>query len=293
MAPHPKPNWVEVRVVVAIAEADLAASLLIQEGARGVVMEEKGEEVELVSAFLETEDVPAKTGRIQRALDLLASELRWRPARLSSNPLQDVDWSQRAREAFKSFSVADRLLVCPSWDRPKGPNVLKEIVIDPGLAFGTGLHATTRMCLERLCEEVREGSSVWDLGCGTGILAIAARRLGASRVRATDSDPQAVWACEQNLEKNTMVSEIEVLELDGMPGPGEPWEVIVSNVTLDFLTAHARSILDRLAAQGRWILSGYLLTQEPELRSHLDALPFKQVHYGRQGEWGSAVAQRS
>lgn len=285
-----KTEWMEVRLRVSPGEADLAASLLAMEGAKAVELREEGPDALLVTAFPSDFPFTEALARVCAALDRLAPEFRWRPAELSTEILQDVDWTEEAKKAFQPFRVSDQLWICPTWNvvQDAGP----KIIINPGLAFGTGLHATTRMCLELLCETVRKGHGVWDLGCGTGILAMAGSLLGAARVLATDSDPQALIAAEENLLNNAMASRVTLREADGFQDYSSgPWDIIVSNVTLDFLLSIAESVRSSLSPGGFWIFSGFLLEQESCLQAGLSSLDFERILYRRKDEWGAGLAQ--
>jgi len=171
-------------------------------------------------------------------------------------PVGDRDWVADARDGHGPMLFADRLCVCPSWAQPlPAPSTL---VIDPGLAFGTGSHQTTALCLEWLARTSLVGLSVIDYGCGTGILGMAAARFGAQRVQAVDTDHQALAAARENIRANGLDARVELHSGDaGL----EPADVLVANILLDPLCGLAPRFAELVTGGGRIALSGLLAFQ--------------------------------
>jgi ribosomal protein L11 methyltransferase len=190
------------------------------------------------------------------------------------------DWSQRWREFHRPIEIADRLRVRPPWIEAKAG--IEEIVIDPGQAFGTGAHHTTRLCLELLCELDGSDGPLVDAGCGSGVLAIAAVRLGFAPVRAFDFDPLAVDATRDNAVVNSVVLDVERLDLRERRVPSAP--TVVANLL--------RPLLLRVAADGfdgepprTLIASGLLAHEGDEVAAAFARHGLRECKRRAGGEW--------
>jgi ribosomal protein L11 methyltransferase len=175
----------------------------------------------------------------------------------------DQDWVRATQAQFGPIRIADRLWIVPSWCTPPDP-AAENLVLDPGLAFGTGSHPTTRLCLRWLTEALHGGESVLDYGCGSGILAIAAARLGAGRVVGTDIDPQAMDAATANAAANGVDARFllpDALATADLP----PFDVVVANILANPLRLLAPALAQRTAPGGRVVLSGVLAAQADEV----------------------------
>lgn len=170
--------------------------------------------------------------------------------------IADVDWVRETQAQFVPIRVTDRLWVVPSWREPVDPGAIN-IVLDPGLAFGTGSHPTTLLCLRWLAANVERGASVLDYGCGSGILAIAAAKLGAGVVTGVDVDPQAIAASRANADANGVVAEFcspDRLTVERV-------DIVVANILANPLELIAPLLAGRVRADGRIVLSGILEPQ--------------------------------
>lgn len=174
----------------------------------------------------------------------------------SVEELAEQDWVRVSREQFVPIRIGARLWIVPSWLSPPDPSAI-HIVLDPGMAFGTGSHPTTRLCLEWLVAQVSPRASVLDYGCGSGILAVAAAKLGAARVVGVDIDEQAVRAAADNAARNAVRIEFD------RPGAriAESFDLVVANILTKPLQLLAPVLCARLAPGGRLALSGVLESQ--------------------------------
>lgn len=172
----------------------------------------------------------------------------------------EQNWVQLTQSQFDPIQVTDRLWIVPSWHVAPDPAAIN-LVLDPGMAFGTGSHPTTFLCLQWLCDHVQPGETVLDYGCGSGILAIAAARLGAGRVVGVDIDEQALLAANDNAARNDV--EIHVLH------SSQPLQVrfqrVVANILTNPLCVLAPLLADRVEAGGELALSGVLATQAEQV----------------------------
>jgi ribosomal protein L11 methyltransferase len=172
----------------------------------------------------------------------------------------EQDWVRLTQSQFEPIRISERLWIVPSWHEPPDPRAIC-IELDPGLAFGTGSHPTTRLCLKWLERHVKGGESVLDYGCGSGILAIAAKKLGAGRVLGTDLDPQAIAASRDNAERNR--AEAEYFLPDALPGG--TFDILVANILTNPLKALMPLLAARVRPGGRIALSGILADQADDI----------------------------
>jgi len=172
----------------------------------------------------------------------------------------EQDWVRLTQSQFEPIRVSERLWIVPSWHVAPDPTAIT-LELDPGLAFGTGSHPTTRLCLRWLEQHLRGGESVLDYGCGSGILAIAAKKLGAGRVLGTDLDEQAIAASRDNAQRNVCAAEFFA------PGslPAGTYDVLVANILTNPLKALMPLLAGRVRAGGRIALSGILAEQAKEI----------------------------
>jgi len=175
----------------------------------------------------------------------------------------EQDWVRATQAQFAPLQVADRLWIVPSWCEPVDPSAVN-LALDPGLAFGTGSHPTTRLCLRWLARELVPGDAVLDYGCGSGILAIAAGRLGAGRVVGTDVDPQAIAAGIANAGANAVAATFVLPDALAAAAP-LPFDVVMANILANPLVLLAPALAARVREGGRIVLSGILAAQAGEV----------------------------
>jgi ribosomal protein L11 methyltransferase len=219
----------------------------------------------VVLTALFTSDVDLSSIRAVLPHTLLAENSKSELSRL-----EDREWTRVWMDDFAPIQMGPRLWVCPSWAEPPD-EALVNVMLDPGLAFGTGTHATTAMCLGALDAAMSGGESVVDFGCGSGILAIAALKLGASKALGVDNDPQALAASRDNAARNKISAD----QFDAvMPEDGRlsAWSnvanVVVANILAGPLLSLAQELIQLMAPGGRLLLTGVLEEQAAELIEH-------------------------
>ena len=200
--------------------------------------------------------------------------------------IAEQNWVQLTQSQFDPIRITDRLWIVPSWHTAPDPAAIN-IELDPGMAFGTGSHPTTRLCLEWLCDAVRPGDAVLDYGCGSGILGIAASRLGAGDVLGVDIDDKALEAARDNATRNEVVVRLQHSRqpLDAR------FDVVVANILTNPLCVLAPLLAARLAPGGRLALSGVLETQTDQvIAAYAPFLPLRvgAIHEGWARLEGSA-----
>lgn len=223
----------------------------------------------VLSALIEETDDPAAL--LQAAADALG---RAAPAALQVRTVADRDWVALTQSQFDPIDIGDRLVITPSWHTSDSGRIA--IVLDPGLAFGTGSHPTTRLCLQWLERSMPAGARIIDYGCGSGILAIAAARLGAREVVGIDIDPQALIATRDNALRNQVAVTVQGSDA---PAPA-PAQVVVANILSSPLKLLAPVLIDLVQPGGHLVLSGVLERQidevaqayAPRMMLHTDAV---------------------
>lgn len=208
----------------------------------------------VVALLEEDADVPALLAEASAAIGL--SE----PLNYAVGTVADQNWVQLTQSQFDPIRVSERLWIVPSWHESPDPAAIN-LILDPGMAFGTGSHPTTRLCLEWLERTVSPSCSVLDYGCGSGILAIAAARLGAARVAGVDIDPQAVESARANAERN----EVSALFADSAEPVAGEYDLVVANILSNPLRVLAPAICAHVRSGGCLALSGILREQAEEI----------------------------
>ncbi|MDP1525404.1 MAG: 50S ribosomal protein L11 methyltransferase [Rhodocyclaceae bacterium] len=285
--------WVSVALETDAAHAEVLSDALMAAGAISVSVEDAqaGTELEtpqfgepgspttpiwdvsrVIALF---EPVPDLIDRIKQAIQEIGLDPHT-PLRLED--VAEQDWVRLTQSQFDPIRISDRLWIVPSWHVAPDPTAIN-LELDPGLAFGTGSHPTTRLCLEWLETTITPGVSVLDYGCGSGILAIAAKKLGAGETAGVDIDPAALTAAADNAARNQVV-----LRLAPSSAPmAQRFDVVVANILTNPLMLLAPLLTSRLAPGGKLALSGVLETQaEQVIAAYAPFLPLRvgAVHEG-------------
>ncbi len=244
---------------------------------------------------IETRDVAGIKRRLREGLQVLAADgIDVAPARIQVKKVPARDWSESWKRHFKPLDLGPRLLVKPTWSRrvPKKTQAL--VVLDPGLSFGTGQHATTRFCLEQLValRDPQSVQSMLDVGTGSGILAIAAVKLGYQPVNAFDFDADCVRVANENTELNEVAAVLSVTHDDITQVPKKPkqrYSVVCANLIYDLLIAERDRLLARVTPGGSLVLAGILETQFGMVRKAFEEAGWKLVAATTDKEWRSGT----
>ncbi len=283
-------SWVSLKLAADGDRAEALADALMEAGALSVSIEDRdaGTDAEApqfgepglddpkawrrnwVMALLEADvDIPGLIAR----LDLPADAER------EIEAVPEQDWVRLTQSQFDPIPISERLWIVPSWHEAPDPDAIT-LVLDPGLAFGTGSHPTTRLCLKWLEQNVRGGESLLDYGCGSGILAIAAKKLGAGRVVGTDVDAQAITASNDNAASNRTQAEFF------LPAalPAGEFDILVANILTNPLKALMPLLAARVRPGGRIALSGILAEQAEDILA-LYGGPFSMESWAVDDGW--------
>ncbi len=311
-------DWKEVTITTTTAGAEVASEILMEAGAAGTAIEDRAE-VEAqqhlpgdwdyidenillsMNADVKVTAWYPMDGRLkdtlafisQRIRDVKKLELGFDAGSLglSTGDVKDEDWENNWKQYHKPFTVGERLLVKPIWEQTDAGG-RAVIEMEPGMAFGTGTHETTFMCLEMLEQAVKPGAAVWDVGCGTGILSVASALLGAAHVTAVDRDPVAVSAANNNAKLNHSEHIVHVIQGDLMKGlRGKP-SVIVANIIAEVIIPLAADAFERLEPRGIFISSGIILARADAVREALERAGFRVRQEKHMGEWVAFLADK-
>jgi ribosomal protein L11 methyltransferase len=213
--------------------------------------------------------------------------------RLKVAVASEEDWLERWKEFFVPVAIGETLLVRPPWAAGEREGGRKEVVIRPGLAFGTGLHATTKMCLEFLAETVKGGERVVDVGAGSGVLSIAACKLGAEVAVAVDNDPVALRECRRNCAENGVLGRVLILGGSLLSALRGRQDLLVCNIEAGAACEVARRGNEALKARGCLILAGFTSEREAEVSRALVQGGFLLEGRRQEGPWVSFSARGS
>jgi len=296
MAPE---TWIEVRVTVPARMQEEASLFLTDFSGRGVIIEEGNVPASgvVIRAYLRPEDYGDWAPQeLQDYLKRLSSYELY-PLGLEVRQVAAEDWAEAWKAHFKPLKVTDHVVIRPPWEEYAAQPGETVIVIYPGMAFGTGRHASTLLCLRAL-EQVWEGKppragSPWqvlDVGTGTGILALAAARYGAE-VLAIDLDPEAVAAALENVRLNDLVDRVWVEETP-LHSLRQQFGLIMANITAPDLLQLAEALTARLLNGGVLIISGFLVEDVPRLAARYLALGLHQTGFLTQEDWGALIFRR-
>jgi ribosomal protein L11 methyltransferase len=270
--------WLALTLEVDAARADALSDALLEAGALSVWQESTEKQNCRLAMLLDIDAEPVRI--VSAAAESVGLE---KTPQFSATRLEDEDWVRRSQAQFAPIAIGERLWVGPSWSEP--PRSAAAVVrLDPGLAFGTGSHPSTKLVLNFLERNIRGGERFLDYGCGSGILAIAAAKLGASHVDAVDIDPDAVCAAAANAAANGVPMRTVVPE-DLAP---TEYDLVVSNILAQPLILLAPLLAQRTRRGGRVALSGILETQAAEVAAAY--LPFFDAQIAQTEDGWALVA---
>ena len=294
-------DWLELKIDTSHAGLDAVTELLEQQGVTGVMIDDEADfqsflennrqywdyvdeellaqkkGVSRVTFYLErNENALGTVAAVRIAMAVLKKEHpEYAPMLLTMEDVADEDWENNWKQFYKPMEIGNRLLVVPEWEEAHGGERVK-LVLNPGLTFGTGSHATTRLCLQALDTHIHGGESVLDLGCGSGILSIAALRLGAARAFACDIDEKCVDVAYENAALNGIGKDRytvrwgDVLSDEALRQEmGGGYDVVVANIVADVIMGLSGSVHPFLKAGGLFLCSGIIDDRAEEVLAKL------------------------
>lgn len=301
-------QWIEVNVAVTHEAVEAVADMLTSIGSKGVAIEDpqlindlrnsgtwelcdipeqENTEVVTISAYYaDDEKLEKRLAEIDEQLALIEERIgKYRFGNTRFRKVSEQDWANEWKQYFHVTHVGKSLVIKPSWEKyapKKGEHVIE---IDPGMAFGTGTHHTTNMMMERLEKVITPDSTVFDVGTGSGILAIAAAMLGAKSVKAVDIDAVAVRVAKENVADNGLSDQIEVREGDLLHGTEGKADVIIANIIADIVIMLLQDIPQKLNDDGVLLASGIIEERMPDVEAAAQAQGLYVDAVDHRGGW--------
>lgn len=282
--------WIQLTLSSSEAHAEQVGNMLMANGAQAVTYRDGADtpifepvpgEMSLWQHTLVTGLFDAETDLTPVIANLEKANIVPSPLQYKVDGLEDKDWEREWMENFHPIRFGSRLWICPSWREVPEPNAVN-ILLDPGMAFGTGTHPTTAMCLRWLDQHPPRAARVVDFGCGSGILGIAALKLGAQHAIGIDIDRQALLATKDNAERNGVATNFDVFLPSEQPDTSA--DLVLANVLAGPLKELADVILKFVAVGGQLVLSGILTRQaEDVMAAYRHAIDFEPVV--TEGDW--------
>lgn len=303
-------KWFEIKITTSSEAIEAVSDILYDSGVTGVVIEDPNDPIfsskssgdwdyfdpavltfssdhAVVKGYLqESEGLNDQVEMIREKVHSLASHaINFGPGTVSSTEIFEEDWANEWRKYYKPKRVTERITVKPTWEPYEGAEGEIVVEMDPGGAFGTGTHETTMMCMEQLDKTVTAGCTVYDIGCGSGILGITAALLGAGKVLAVDNDSAATQATMENAVINGVASRLEIVEGNLLDQAHGPADVIVANIIADVIIYLSRHIHRFMNADSVFIASGILAEKKQDVLTALDMNGLTVVEVQEMGEW--------
>ncbi|MGT2910113.1 50S ribosomal protein L11 methyltransferase [Streptococcus cameli] len=306
-------NWQELTITINREAEEMVSNLLIETGSQGVAISDTADYLDKEDLFGEIVPEVAQSDRIAVTayypytvdLDAVKAELETGLAALadfgvdagdiqiSSQELAEEDWADNWKKYYEPARITHDLTIVPSWtdyEAGAGENIIK---LDPGMAFGTGTHPTTKMSLFALSQVLRGGETVIDVGTGSGVLSIASSLLGAKEIYAYDLDDVAVRVAQENIELNPNMDNVHVAAGDLLKGVDHEADVIVANILADILIHLTEDAYRLVKDEGYLIMSGIISEKWDMVRDSAESAGFFLETHMVQGEWNCCVFKKT
>ena len=308
-------TWIEVRVITTSEALEPVSGIFYSLDCKGVaiedpndilgreqgpltwdfadinVLEHKGEVAVVKGYFAEEDNIKDVIAYInERLTELKEMGIDLGQAKVESETMHEEDWANTWKQYYKPSKVGEKIVVKPIWEEYEAKDGELVVDLDPGMAFGTGTHETTRMCIQALERYVKEDSTVFDVGCGSGILAIAAAKLGAKLAVGVDLDPVAVESSKENVAYNNL-DNIEILYGNLVEVIDGKADIVVANILAEIICILTDDVKRVLKDGGVFITSGIIHDRVDMVCEKLEATGFEVIEKNRDGEWNCIVAK--
>lgn len=255
------------------------------------VLEHKGKVAVVKAYFAEEDNIEEILGYVnEKLVELKEMGIDLGEAKVEHEKMYEEDWANTWKQYYKPSKVGEKIVVKPIWEEYEQKEGELVVNLDPGMAFGTGTHETTRMCIQALEKYVKEESTVFDVGCGSGILAIAAAKLGAKLAVGVDLDPVAVESSIENVGYNNL-NNIEILHGNLVEVIDGKADIIVANILAEIICILTDDVKRVMKDGGVFITSGIIHDRVDMVCEKLEATGFEVIEKNRDGEWNCIVAK--
>lgn len=310
-------KWTEIKIITSSQYEDIVTDIFYEAGANGLAIEDPDDILDLKKResdwdFIESSIMDIDKGKIvikayfpctddfADTLETIQEKLETTPkiegkkpyGKLKTTEIEDTDYSENWKQYFKPFKIGENIVIKPTWEDYKGNGEDLIIEIDPGMAFGTGSHETTSMCISALEKYLKPGMEVFDIGCGSGILSVVAAKLGASKVMAIDLDHMCIQTSKENVKINHVKDIVKVEKgnlLDNVEGKAN---IIVANIIAEVIVNMAGDLQEYLNPNGIFIASGIIEEKIPMVEDKLLDNNFEILEMQVLNGWALIVARR-
>lgn len=246
-----------------------------------------------VKAYLpDDEELEGKLASFEKSFDELGEKIDTSPASVTHEKIDDEDWANNWKKYFHVSHIGKSLVICPSWEEYTPEENETVITLDPGAAFGTGTHPTTSMCLAELEDLITSETSVFDVGTGSGVLSIAAAKLGASKITAVDYDATAVKAAGENIAMNGLTDKIDLKQSDLWQNVSGRADLVTANIIADIIIRLLPGLDEHLNAGGKLLASGIIEAREQDVINAAKEYGFVVEKTKREKEWVMLLISR-
>lgn len=308
-------TWIEVRVITKSEALEPVSGIFYSLDCKGVaiedpedilgreqgpltwdfadinVLEHKGKVAVVKAYFAEEDNIEEILGYVnEKLVELKEMGIDLGEAKVEHEKMYEEDWANTWKQYYKPSKVGEKIVVKPIWEEYEQKEWELVVNLDPGMAFGTGTHETTRMCIQALEKYVKEESTVFDVGCGSGILAIAAAKLGAKLAVGVDLDPVAVESSIENVGYNNL-NNIEILHGNLVEVIDGKSDIVVANILAEIICILTDDVKRVMKDGGVFITSGIIHDRVDMVCEKLEATGFEVIEKNRDGEWNCIVAK--
>ncbi|MEW8972674.1 MAG: 50S ribosomal protein L11 methyltransferase [Tissierellaceae bacterium] len=302
-------KWTEIMVITSPENEDIVSDILYDAGATGLAIEDPRDIMELskdstdwdfvdpslIKIDLDKISIKAyfsESQKLNSVIDFVKKEMEKVQGEIVFSEIDEKDWAESWKKYYKPRRIGTNIVIKPTWesiDEKEGDLVIE---LDPGMAFGTGTHETTMMCIESLEKFMNNGDKVYDIGCGSGILSIAAAKLGASDIVAVDLDPDCIKVSNENILKNKVEDKIQAIQGNLLDVVEDKADVIVSNIIAEIIVKMSKDLREYLVDNGIFIASGIILEKIKLVEDSLVENGFEILEIRKLGEWACIVARK-
>ena len=308
-------TWIEVRVITKSEALEPVSGIFYSLDCKGVaiedpedilgreqgpltwdfadinVLEHKGKVAVVKAYFAEEDNIEEILGYVnEKLVELKEMGIDLGEAKVEHEKMYEEDWANTWKQYYKPSKVGEKIVVKPIWEEYEQKEGELVVNLDPGMAFGTGTHETTRMCIQALEKYVKEENTVFDVGCGSGILAIAAAKLGAKLAVGVDLDPVAVESSIENVGYNNL-NNIEILHGNLVEVIDGKADIVVANILAEIICILTDDVKRVMKDGGVFITSGIIHDRVDMVCEKLEATGFEVIEKNRDGEWNCIVAK--